>query len=60
MLCFDPRLELHRALYAVSESKSSHPVPSFIIGFILYECVRLVFYRFLFFEERCVHMRVLF
>ena len=61
MLCFDPGLELHRALYAVSESKSSHPVPGFIIGSILYECVRLV-YRFLFFEERCVHtgMRVLF
>ena len=52
MLCFDPRLELHRALYAVSESKSSHPVPGFIIGSIPYECVRLV-YRFLFFDERC-------
>ena len=34
MLSFDPRLELHRALYAVSESKSSHPVPGFIIGSI--------------------------
>ena len=52
MLCFDPRLELHRALYTVSESKSSHPVPGFIIGSILYECLRLV-YRFLFFDERC-------
>ena len=57
MLCFDPRLESHRALYAVSESKSSHSVPGFIIGSILDECVRLV-YRFLFFEERCVHMRL--
>ena len=59
MLCFDPRLESHRALYAVSESKSSHTVPGFIIGSILDECVRLV-YRFLFFEERCVHMRPFF
>ena len=56
MLCFDPRLELHRALYAVSESKSSHPAPGFIIGSILYECVRLV-YRFLFLKESCVHVR---
>ena len=52
MLCFDPGLESHRALYAVSESESSHPVPGFIIGSILYECVRLV-YGFLFFDERC-------
>ena len=58
MLSFDPRLELHRALYAVSESKSSHPVPGVIIG-----SIRLV-YGFLFFDERrnaCVCVpRVLF
>ena len=52
MLCSDPGLESHRALYAVSESKYPHPVPGCIIDSILYECVCAV-YRFLFLGEDC-------